>query len=95
VSNPCCPGAPLLAYCDECGKKMDMSAQVTALTAERDEWRRKWEDLETSRAMCCLKMEEALRLIAAPPRPDGTYNLSREACEQIAREALAPKESPK
>lgn len=33
-------------------------------------------------------MEDALHKIAAPRRPDGTYNLSREACEQIAREAL-------
>lgn len=34
------------------------------------------------------KMVEALEKIAAPKRPDGTYNLSREACEQIAKEAL-------
>lgn len=30
----------------------------------------------------------ALYRIASGPRPDGTYNLSREACEQIAKEAL-------
>jgi hypothetical protein len=30
----------------------------------------------------------ALYRIAAGRRPDGTYNLSREACEQIAKEAL-------
>ena len=30
----------------------------------------------------------ALERIAAPKRPDGTYNLSREACEQIAANAL-------
>lgn len=35
-----------------------------------------------------LRYEAALERIAAPKRPDGTYNLSREACEQIAREAL-------
>jgi hypothetical protein len=28
---------------------------------------------------------EAIELIAAPKRPDGTYNRSREACEQMAR----------
>ena len=33
-------------------------------------------------------LEAALHKIAVPQRPDGTYNLSREACEQIAREAL-------
>lgn len=35
-----------------------------------------------------LRLEAALEQIAMPPRPDGTYNLSREACEEIAREAL-------
>ena len=36
-----------------------------------------------------LRYEDALEQIAAPVRPDGTYNLSREACEEIAREALS------
>lgn len=31
----------------------------------------------------------ALELVAAPKRRDGTYNRCREACEQLAREALA------
>ena len=35
-----------------------------------------------------VKMASALMLISAPKRPDGTYNRSREACEQLAREAL-------
>lgn len=34
------------------------------------------------------RLRAALEQIAAASRPDGTYNLSREACEQIAREAL-------
>lgn len=33
-------------------------------------------------------LQAALERIAAGVRPDGTYNLSRLACEQIAREAL-------
>ena len=36
-----------------------------------------------------LTAEAALELIAAPARPDGTYNRDRRACEQLAREALA------
>lgn len=36
----------------------------------------------------CVELEYALNQIASLPRPDGTYNLSREACEQIARAAL-------
>jgi hypothetical protein len=34
------------------------------------------------------RYESALELIATPKRPDGTYNRCREACEQIAKEAL-------
>jgi L-arabinose isomerase len=34
------------------------------------------------------RYQQALELIAASERPDGTYNRSREACEQLAREAL-------
>lgn len=42
----------------------------------------------------CLQAErdalrEALELIAAPRRPDGTWNRDREACRQLAAEALA------
>ena len=36
----------------------------------------------------CEELEGALMRIATPKRPDDTYNLSREACEQIAKEAL-------
>jgi hypothetical protein len=35
-----------------------------------------------------MEMEIALHTIATPKRPDGTYNMCREACEQIAKEAL-------
>ena len=34
-------------------------------------------------------LRTALELIAAPMRPDGTYNRDRAACGSIAREALA------
>lgn len=35
-----------------------------------------------------LDAREALELIAAPKRPDGTWNRDREACRQLAAEAL-------
>jgi hypothetical protein len=38
-----------------------------------------------------LQLESALELIAAPRRPDGTYNRSREVCEQLAHIALSSK----
>lgn len=37
-------------------------------------------------AVC--QMREALELIATPRRPDGTWNRNREACRQIAVQAL-------
>ena len=35
-----------------------------------------------------LDMRKALELIAAPMRPDGTWNRDREACRELAAEAL-------
>lgn len=35
-----------------------------------------------------LRAREVLELIAAPRRPDGTWNRHREACRQMAAEAL-------
>lgn len=34
------------------------------------------------------QLRNALLLIAAPMRPDGTYNLDRAACQKLAEEAL-------
>lgn len=42
-----------------------------------------------------LEMREALELIAAPVRPDGTWNRDREACRQLAAEALGRYEDDK
>lgn len=36
-----------------------------------------------------LRLRGALELIAASRRPDGTYNRCREACEELARDALS------
>lgn len=35
-----------------------------------------------------IRMREALELIAAPMRPDGTWNRDRQACAELARGAL-------
>ena len=42
-----------------------------------------WKALETTQ-----HMHDALQIIATPQRPDGTWNRDREACRQIAAEAL-------
>jgi hypothetical protein len=39
-------------------------------------------------SLWALTTREALELIATPMRPDGTWNRDREACRQIAAEAL-------
>lgn len=36
----------------------------------------------------CGKFRATLALIAAPQRPDGTWNRDRLACQQLAEEAL-------
>ncbi len=35
-----------------------------------------------------MQLETALVLIAAPMRPDGTWNRDREACRRLAEDAL-------
>lgn len=40
-----------------------------------------------------LNHEETLRLIATGPRPDGTYNYDRRACQAIALAAIKNHES--
>ena len=53
-------------------------------TAAADAW-----EAECRRWMLrATRFEGALELIAAPRRPDGTYNRSREACEELARKVL-------
>lgn len=42
-----------------------------------------------------MEMRAALELIAAPMRPDGTWNRDRAACQQIAAEALGRYEDSK
>jgi hypothetical protein len=51
-----------------------------------------WVEIGRREYVRLLECEAALERIAAPRRPDGTYNLSRAACEQIAKDALAAKE---
>jgi len=48
-------------------------------------------DLADGYAALSIKSEDrrtALELIASPMRPDGTWNRDREACRQLAVEAL-------
>jgi hypothetical protein len=49
---------------------------------------REWIDRANDAEAEVERLREVLERIAMPTRPDGTYNLSREACEQIARKAL-------
>jgi len=39
-------------------------------------------------ALLLAEAEDVLFTIATPKRPDGTYNMGREACEQLARRML-------
>lgn len=69
--------------------------EIERLTAERD---RAIEHANQCEAAMHTKDEEqaekfytlydVVRLMAVGRRPDGTYNRGREACEQMAKEAL-------
>lgn len=63
---------------------------VTERQYKADGWKREacWEDEVKRRKLQVMELEIALQTIATPKRPDGTYNLCREACEQLAKEAL-------
>lgn len=52
-----------------------------------------YEKAEAKAAGRIAELEAALRLFATGPRPDGTYNLCREAVEQRAKEVLAKGDS--
>lgn len=64
---------------------------IKANTEERQDWQR--EVLAAKSDAEALK--RALELIAAPMRPDGTWNRDRLACQQIAAEALAARPGEK
>lgn len=44
--------------------------------------------LDAMNALRATDMRAALELIATPQRPDGTWNRDREACRELAAEAL-------
>ena len=74
------------SWLDECVKQRDDAAALAKNYAER---------MARSDAELAILIADrgtlraALELIAAPMRPDGTYNRDRTACGSIARAALA------
>lgn len=72
--------------CGQCGSwlgdntQAKILKQATELKRLRDENSRL---VEKNSAM-----EDALRLIASPKRKDGTWNRDRDACYELAKEAL-------
>lgn len=68
-----------------------LSALVTEERQNKaDAWHREalLQDQIKTLKLQVMEMEIALETIATPKRPDGTYNYCREACEQVAKEAL-------
>jgi hypothetical protein len=69
----------------------EKDAEIEALRAEVAEWKRvasAQAELHGEAEARAERLAEAMRMIAAPIRPDGTWNRDREACRQIARDAL-------
>ena len=70
--------------CPICNK-----AQIRQLRAELADERAKKSDALIAAVDDIPQLRAALELIAAPMRPDGTYNRDRAACGILARAALA------
>lgn len=49
---------------------------------------REYKEYRAGKRILERRLLSTVERIAAGRRPDGTYNLSREACEQIAKDAL-------
>ena len=65
-----------------------LEIHIHLLRAELADERAKKSDALLAAAQDITRMHSALELIAAPMRPDGTFNRDRAACGSIAREAL-------
>lgn len=72
--------------------EMDRLQNATFFLHRKLEWE-KLKNEELSKENTKLKfllggVESALRLIACPMRPDGTWNRSRESCQKIAESTI-------
>lgn len=76
---------------DETERVKWLISELEQAREKRDEYRRykiaALTDLLALKAKLA-EAEQVLELIAAPPRADGSYNRSREACGDLARECL-------
>jgi endonuclease YncB( thermonuclease family) len=63
--------------CEDFDLLEEAAAKIERLTEDRAYW-----------SHLCERHSIALALIATPPRPDGTWNRDRQACYELAREAL-------
>lgn len=62
----------------ELEERISAIGETIAITARQLEFFQKQND----------RMREALELISKPAKEDGTWNVDREACQQIAKTAL-------
>ena len=80
-----------LVFCEKAQTAHDSEAFSTmSVPASREEGCERNTPVDERSALIarCEELEGVLMRIASPKRSDGTYNLSREACEQLAKEAL-------
>jgi hypothetical protein len=62
-----------------------LRAEIKSTGEQLEHWRKIAHDA----AEMLHRYGSALRIVAVPKRPDGTYNRSREACELLAKDALS------
>lgn len=68
--------------------------RLTALLAHQQDANERQAVMLREQAVKTQRLSEALDLIAAPQRRDGTWNRDREACRQVAADALSREDSP-
>lgn len=79
--------ADLEALGCHCGESRRLAM---ALTEARKVFKERCDEAETK----ATKFEEALRMISAGQRRDGTWNRDREACKEIAEKAISDLSKP-
>ena len=82
--------AALVDACEQRDERVSTD-ELAKCEQERRRWQKDanhWNGVVAQAQQERDRYRAALELIAAPKRPDGTYNRSREACEELAKKAL-------
>ena len=66
---------------------MKIEFAILGYEVPKEVWYHHWDSLR-EKEIEILRLRAVLELIAAPMRPDGTWNRDRAACQDLAQKAL-------